>query len=84
MTTKERVDSFHQFARDQLDRGNQAFTVDELYSLWRSRCLTNGELAESIAAITAAYADLESGETGFDARKALRENVELLGLVIGE
>jgi hypothetical protein len=39
-------------------------------------------LAESVAAVRAAYADLQHGETGRSAVSALRETCKRLGLVL--
>lgn len=84
MTTKELVDNFHEFARDQLAQGASEFTVDELYSMWRVRFLPAGELTESVSALQASYRDLEAGDVGIPAREALSETCHRLGLVIGE
>lgn len=59
-------------------------SVDELYSLWKHRNPTDDELAESVAAVKAAYAEFEAGDRGEPAREALRESCERLGLVIDE
>lgn len=83
MATKQEIDSFHQFASQEIDSGAE-FSMDELFSLWRARNPIPEELAESVAALKAAHADFEAGDTGRPARKALRESCQRLGLVIDE
>lgn len=56
--------------------------MDELYSLWRSKNPTATELDESVAAVEAAIADLQAGDTGEPARDALRKKCDRFGLVI--
>jgi hypothetical protein len=82
MTTREQLESFQSFASDQLDRGGDELTLDQLYHLWRSRHPTSEELVESVSALNAAYAELLAGDEGVPARKALRESCRHLGLVI--
>lgn len=82
MATKQQIDSFHQFALDQIDNGGAELSIDDLYQLWRATNPTANELAESVAAVKAAYADFQSGDTGQPARQALRETCDRLGLVI--
>lgn len=84
MATRQEIDSFHEFASREIDNGGAELSIDELYGLWRSRHPTEHELAKSVAAVTAAYGDLEGGDRGRPAREALRETCERLGLVIAE
>jgi hypothetical protein len=84
MPTKQQIDSFYEFASSQIDNGGADLSMDELYCLWRAKHPTPTELAESVAAIRAAYADMEAGDTGRLARQALRESCQRLGLVIDE
>lgn len=84
MTTRELVDDFHEFAVEHLENGGADLSVDELYSLWKHRNPTDDELAESVAAVKAAYADFEAGDRGEPAREALRDSCRKLGLVIDE
>ena len=84
MPTKKQIDSFYEFASAQIDNGGADLSMDELYCLWRAKHPTPTELAESVAAIRAAYADMEAGDTGRPARQALRESCQRLGLVIDE
>ena len=84
MPTKQQIDSFYEFASSQIDNGGAELSMDEVYCLWRAKQPTPTELAESVAAIRAAYAEMEAGDTGRLARPALRESCERLGLVIDE
>lgn len=82
MATKDQIESFHQFASTQIDNGGASLTMDELYSLWRSKNPTKDELLDSVAAVQAAIQDMEAGDSGEPAREALRETCASLGLVI--
>src|SRR5437016_2391806 len=84
MPTKQQIDSFLEFVTAQMGNGGAELSMDELYCLWRARHPTPAELAESVAAVRAAYAEMEAGENGRPARAALRESCARLGLVIGE
>ena len=84
MTTRELIESFHEFACARVDDGNEQLSIDELYGLWRARNLTDGELAESVAAIEEAALELVDGDEGRPAREALRAACEDLGLVIDQ
>ncbi len=83
MATRQQIDSFRQFALEQVENGGAELTIDDLYQLWRNANPTESELAESVAAVKAAYTDFESGDTGQPARRTLRETCDRLGLVIG-
>jgi hypothetical protein len=82
VTTKQQIDSFSEFATSQMDTCGAERSMDELYLLWRAKHPTPAELAESVAALQAAYGELEAGDSGRPARAALRESCERLGLVI--
>jgi hypothetical protein len=58
--------------------------MDEVYCLWRAKHPAPAELAESVAAIRAACAEMEAGDNGRPARPALRESCQRLGLVLEE
>lgn len=79
MTTRDQLESFQSFASDQLDRGEKDYTLDELYSLWRARNPSREEIADSVAALNAAYQELMSGDPGVPARSALRTDFEQRG-----
>lgn len=84
MPIKRQIDSFYEFASSQIGNGGTELSMDELYCLWRVKCPTPAELGESVAAVRAAYAQLEAGDSGQPARAALRETCKRLGLVIDE
>lgn len=84
MATKERLDNFYDFASQQVENGGVELSLDELYLVWRTRNPTATELAESVAAVKAAFADHEAGDAGRPAREALRDACGELGLVIDE
>lgn len=84
MPTKQQIDSFYEFASSQIDNGGTELSMDELYCLWRAKSPTPAELAESVAAVRAAHAEMQAGDSGRPARAALRETCQRLGLVIDE
>lgn len=84
MATKQQIDSFHDFASSEIENGGLDLSKDDLYGMWRAKHPTPTELAESVAAVRAAHAEMEAGDGGRPAREALRETCERLGLVIGE
>ena len=84
MTTREQLEDFRAFANDQLDQGDQNWSLDELYSLWRSQNPTPEELAETVTAVNAAYQEILAGDPGVPARDALREDLRRRGLTIDE
>ena len=81
MPTKQQIDSFHEFASSQMDNGGDELLMDELYCLWRAKHPTPAELAQSVAAVRSAFAEMEAGDNGRPARVALRETCQRLGLV---
>jgi hypothetical protein len=80
MATKLEVESFHHFALAEIENGGAALSIDELFQEWRSTRPTEEELAESVAAVKAAYADYLAGDTGRPALDALRETCDRLGI----
>ncbi len=84
MPTQKQIDRFYEFASTQLAKGGRDLSMDEIYYLWRAKQPTPAELAESVGALRAAYAELEAGHQGRPAREALRETCIQLGLVLEE
>ena len=84
MPTTTRLEGFYQFASSQIAGGGAELSMDELYCLWRAKNPAQAEIAESVAALRAAHAEMEAGEGGRPARASLRETCERLGLVIDE
>ena len=67
MATQAEIDSFTRFAVQQLSNGGTELSMDELYDRWRSQNPRAEELAESVAAVKAALADMEAGDEGIPA-----------------
>jgi len=84
MATKQQIESFHEFAIFRITDGGAELSMDELYSWWRAIHPTPPELSESVAALRAAFAEIQAGDGGRPARQALRESCQRLGLVIDE
>ncbi len=82
MATRQEIESFHHFALQEIENGGAGLTIDELFQEWRSTRPTEGQIAESVAAVKAAYADYLAGDEGVPAREALREDFRRLGLEI--
>lgn len=59
-TTEQEVESFAQFARGRLARGDEELSIDELFDLWR----LEHPPAEDALAIKASLRDMQRGETG--------------------
>lgn len=57
-TTKQDLDSFTQYARLRLERGDEELSIDELFDLWRTENPSPASRAEDVAAIAAAIEDL--------------------------
>ncbi len=64
MATKDQVDSFHQFASQQVENNGAELSMEQLFDLWQVQNSSNEELVESVAAVTAALRDMENGDTG--------------------
>lgn len=73
MATQEQIDSFHQFATEQLQNGGKDKTVDELYDQWRFENQSPEELEENVAAIQGAIDDMKNGDTGRDVAEVIAE-----------
>jgi uncharacterized protein with von Willebrand factor type A (vWA) domain len=71
MATQEQIDSFHQFATEQIQNGGREKSVDELYDQWRLENLSSEELDENVAAIQGAIDDMKNGDRGRDVMKSL-------------
>lgn len=82
MATKQEIESFHHFALQEVESGGAAPSMDELFHQWSSSRPTDRELAESVAAVKAAYADYLAGDTGRPVHEMMREACERHGLVV--
>jgi hypothetical protein len=59
MSTQDQINSFHQFALQQLSDGEE-LSIDELYDTWRTQNAT----PEDLAAVQAAIDDMQNGDRG--------------------
>ena len=73
MATQEQIDSFHQFATEQIQNGGREKSVDELYDQWRLENLSSEELEENVAAIQGAIDDMKNGDCGRDVDEVIAE-----------
>lgn len=73
MATIEQVDSFHRFAVTRLRDGRNDLSMDELLELWRLDHLSPEELGESVAAVKAAYAEIDNEDAWVDVDDHLAE-----------
>ena len=58
------LEKFHKFIGEKLSNGAADMTPEEALDEWRALHPTAEELAESVAAIKEALADMEAGDTG--------------------
>jgi hypothetical protein len=58
--------------------------LSDLRSIWKAKHPSSADLADSVAALRAAHAEMSAGDVGRPARQALRESCQRLGLVIEE
>ena len=70
LTTQQDVRDFAQFAERQLSSGPE-LTIDELFDIWRAEHPPADDLVGSLAALRAALADMEAGDTGVAAAEHL-------------
>jgi hypothetical protein len=63
-TTAEELDRFTEFARQRLGNGGPAFSLDELFDLWRSENPSDESYAENVAAVNAAIKGFRNGDRG--------------------
>lgn len=56
----DQIDSFQQFARDQVAAGREPPSLDELYDDWRE----SHPRDDDVLAVQASLRDMEQGETG--------------------
>ncbi|MBR9800429.1 hypothetical protein GYB59_01425 [bacterium] len=73
MATQEQLESFHQFASEQLRKGADALSLSDLLDLWETQNVSPEEYAENVAAIQASLDDLQAGESGRNAARIIQE-----------
>jgi hypothetical protein len=81
MATIQQIDSFSQFAKEQLGRGAADLSVSELSYLWELQNRSAESLAEDAAAIQFAIDELDRGAPTRDASELIAELRAELGLV---
>ncbi len=64
MVTQAQIDSFHEFASRHVSGQQTDLTIAELFDLWQVRNPASAELADSVAAVKFAIADMENGNSG--------------------
>ena len=80
MATIAQVDSFHRFAVTRLSDGRIDLSMDELLELWRLEHLSPDEVAESVAAVKAAFAEIDNEDAWIDVDEHLAELRSKYGL----
>lgn len=80
MTVQEQIESFYQFATEQLSNGVGEKSVDELFGEWRMANPTPEEYAENVAAIQSAIDEMNDGDKGHDVREVIQEIRDELNL----
>ena len=73
MATKALIDSFHQYAMEQLNNTNTDVSIDSLYQMWRASNPSAEELAASVNAVQVALDDMATGDKGVAAHEHLEE-----------
>ena len=72
MSTIEHLESFNQFAMQELQTGND-FSIEELFVIWHTRNFHEEEIADSYHAVRQALGDLENGDNGTPLEHFLQE-----------
>ncbi len=71
--TLQEIESFHQFAANQLHHEESSeVSFDEVFDLWRIANPSSKEMAESLASLRRDLADIEAGNV-FSARTVIDE-----------
>lgn len=73
MATREDVNDFANFALVQLQHGNDALSIDELYDMWRREHPDPVNHSQNVAAVRGAIDDFKSGDRGCPAGQLSRE-----------
>ena len=78
--TTQELESFTQFAKQQLNSSQPEPSLDELFDLWRLENPSDADRAETIAAVAGAINDFRGGDRGRPAGELTRELRTELGL----
>ena len=81
MTTIQQLDSFTQYAREQIECGTTDLSLDEIYDAWRATT-DQRSLDDSVAAVQAAIQDMKNGDTGIEVERHLAELRETFDIVV--
>jgi len=63
-TTEQDLQSFALFVKEQIESGDRAVSIDELFDQWRLENPSDELYAENVAAINASIRDFQQGERG--------------------
>ena len=63
-TTEQDLQSFTLFVKEQMESGDRAMSIDELFDQWRIENPSDKLYAENVAAINASILDFQQGERG--------------------
>ena len=63
-TTEQDLHSFTSFVKQQIESGEAALTIDELFDHWRLENPSDTLYSENVAAINASIQDFQNGERG--------------------
>ena len=63
-TTEQDLRSFTSFVKQQIESGEAALTIDELFDQWRLENPSDTLYSENVAAINASIQDFQNGERG--------------------
>jgi hypothetical protein len=74
--SQREIDQFHQFASDELKRGNADDSIDDLFDRWRLANAAECQSRADLHAVRAALRDMQNGDTGRDIEIVLRELCE--------
>jgi hypothetical protein len=61
---KQELEHFTNYARRQIESGQENLSIDELFDQWRTQYPSDDQLAEKVAAIQASINDFNEGERG--------------------
>lgn len=70
MTILQQIDSFYQFASEQIESGATDLFMDALYCLWRVKRPLPAKLSHSVKALQAAFETMHAGDIARPARAA--------------
>lgn len=60
-TTEQELESFAEYARERLDKGDVDLSIDELFDLWRAENPSDSARAENVAAVQEGIRAVDEG-----------------------